>query len=510
MSSNARAFSETPEVNAVVILQGILREFFDLDLASAFGHAFWEILQGSGQRAAWNEVEAVLNGKYEELMDACLLDKAMWEATETCALDQESLRNKVYKALKSGHQAAYDAAMSSPMDDVGRVELFLRTWIETMVGKAWQAVEQGNLLNEDSLVMLFQELLAPFGEEHPFSCVPAVLTQSIGRPPRDWEFLPEAVRQFFQNWNSGGNAGGNTGGYGGNASHAGAYGGRKRYAQPNGNGAVAMALPLVVDAFCTLEANSKVKAPMRHVLIRDLGKVAVALKQPPLEEPSALLVLVDGDPSASDFCARQMHTRLLKRLAARAKPSAALGGAILDLDAELRSQRPGMPGTSCCAALFVGRQLHVVVAGNCAGMLWGEGLAAAATATSSASEIGKDGVMRRSGKETPQQKRAKALLKLRAARPTEQIGGSVALPGGRRPGAQAVQSAGAGAVKAQNARSAGAGGEAALRAEDLLLEARQGHRFSDRISWGCEHSLLVLSSAGLFASFSPQDSELSA
>ncbi|CAJ1423827.1 unnamed protein product, partial [Effrenium voratum] len=94
---------------------------------------------------------------------------------------------------------------------------------------------------------------------------------------------------------------------------------------------VAMALPLVVDAFCTLEANSKVKAPMRHVLIRDLGKVAVALKQPPLEEPSALLVLVDGDPSASDFCARQMHTRLLKRLAARAKPSAALGGAILDL-----------------------------------------------------------------------------------------------------------------------------------------------------------------------------------
>ncbi|CAJ1328298.1 unnamed protein product [Effrenium voratum] len=88
---------------------------------------------------------------------------------------------------------------------------------------------------------------------------------------------------------------------------------------------------LVVDAFCTLEANSKVKAPMRHVLIRDLGKVAVALKQPPLEEPSALLVLVDGDPSASDFCARQMHTRLLKRLAARAKPSAALGGAILDL-----------------------------------------------------------------------------------------------------------------------------------------------------------------------------------
>eukprot|EP00437_Effrenium_voratum_P030496 CAMPEP_0181417138 /NCGR_PEP_ID=MMETSP1110-20121109/10886_1 /TAXON_ID=174948 /ORGANISM="Symbiodinium sp., Strain CCMP421" /LENGTH=451 /DNA_ID=CAMNT_0023540079 /DNA_START=1 /DNA_END=1355 /DNA_ORIENTATION=- len=187
--------------------------FFDLDLASAFGHAFWEILQGSGQRAAWNEVEAVLNGKYEELMDACLLDKAMWEATETCALDQESLRNKVYKALKSGHQAAYDAAMSSPMDDVGRVELFLRTWIETMVGKAWQAVEQGNLLNEDSLVMLFQELLAPFGEEHPFSCVPAVLTQSIGRPPRDWEFLPEAVRQFFQNWNSGGNAGGNAGGY---------------------------------------------------------------------------------------------------------------------------------------------------------------------------------------------------------------------------------------------------------------------------------------------------------
>lgn len=59
-------------------------------------------------------------------------------------------------------------------------------------------------MNPESVVMLFQELLAPFGEEHPFSCVPGVLSQSIGRPPRDWEFLQEAVGEFFLNWNSAG------------------------------------------------------------------------------------------------------------------------------------------------------------------------------------------------------------------------------------------------------------------------------------------------------------------
>lgn len=179
--------------------------FFDMDLTVAFHMSYWEILSGSGQNPQWSEVEAVLNAKYEELMDDCLLDKAIWDSAGLLLPDQEALRNKVYKGLKSAHERAREETLASPLrDDLQRVEFFTKSWIHNSMGKAWQAIEQGGLMNPESVVMLFQELLAPFGEEHPFSCVPGVLSQSIGRPPRDWEFLQEAVGEFFLNWNSAG------------------------------------------------------------------------------------------------------------------------------------------------------------------------------------------------------------------------------------------------------------------------------------------------------------------
>eukprot|EP00930_Biecheleria_cincta_P082537 TRINITY_DN72254_c0_g1_i1.p1 TRINITY_DN72254_c0_g1~~TRINITY_DN72254_c0_g1_i1.p1 ORF type:complete len:495 (-),score=102.59 TRINITY_DN72254_c0_g1_i1:75-1559(-) len=176
--------------------------FFDLDLAPTFSAAFWEIFTGTGQRAPWPEVEAALNGKYEELMDACLLEKAIWDSAGLL-IKEEPLRNKLYRALKNSHETAYKEAINDPrpMADLERVEIFCRAWIETSMGKAWSALETaGDLMTLDNLVWLFQDLVAPFGEEHPFSCVPAALTLSIGRPPRDWPFLTSAIGQFLADW----------------------------------------------------------------------------------------------------------------------------------------------------------------------------------------------------------------------------------------------------------------------------------------------------------------------
>jgi len=136
-------------------------------------------------------------------MDLCLLEKAMWDSAGGLIPDQEPLRNKLYKALKTSHEIAFKEATEAPrMGDLQRVELFTRAWVDSAINKSYSVLEQGNLMNADSVVQLFQELLAPFGEEHPFSCIPAVLTQSIGRPPKDWDFLQEAVRQFFLLWNN--------------------------------------------------------------------------------------------------------------------------------------------------------------------------------------------------------------------------------------------------------------------------------------------------------------------
>jgi len=172
--------------------------FFELHLAPAFSAGFWEIASGSGQGVNWREVEQLLTGKYEELMDDQLLDKAIWDSAGVL-LPDESIRNKLYKALKSCHEAAFKEAMNDPrrLRDLQRVEVFTRLWLEQSMGKAWQVLENNGMMSAEHVVRLFQDLLAPFGEDHPFSCVPAVLTQVIGRPPGDWPFLQEAAGQFF-------------------------------------------------------------------------------------------------------------------------------------------------------------------------------------------------------------------------------------------------------------------------------------------------------------------------
>ncbi|CAE8597809.1 unnamed protein product, partial [Polarella glacialis] len=96
-------------------------------------------------------------------------------------------------------------------------------------------------------------------------------------------------------------------------------------------------LRLQADAHCTLAPDPKVKAPLRHVLIPDLAKVAAALKLViPLQSPSALFMAFDGEPSAAEHCAKGLHAKLLKRLAKGCKSDAelsrALGGSLLDLD----------------------------------------------------------------------------------------------------------------------------------------------------------------------------------
>ncbi|CAE7345337.1 hypothetical protein AK812_SmicGene34959 [Symbiodinium microadriaticum] len=506
--------------------------FFEMDLTSAFGMAFWEIHSGSGQRAQWSEVEAVLNSKYEQLMDLCLLEKAMWDSAGSLIPDQEPVRNKLYKALKTSHEIAFKEATEAPrMGDLQRVELFTRAWVDTAMNKSYSVLEQaeGNLMNADSVVQLFQELLAPFGEEHPFSCIPAVLTQSIGRPPKDWDFLQETVRQFFLLWNNPDN--GADAGYGQRRTFKRPYDAFSSPGRPTkgkGRGMQAasrsirtgevhagpdMAAPplLAIDAFCTHAADAKAKAPLRHVLIRDLAKVAAALKQPlATKEAAALLQAFDGEPGAAELCAKQMHLKLLRRLAkasSTAEISKAMQGAVLDLDAELRQQRPGVPGCSGVIALFVGCCLYVVVAGSCVGNIWGKGLSELAFAPA-VSEIGKDGVLRKSSKESPEQKRAKALLRLKARNPHQQIGGSVSLPGGRRPGSEAVAARGAAAIRASAAVAMGKG-ETALSAEaglpsdaapcqDLLTEVvdlRAG-----------DHTSILLGSSGLANSgLTPQD-----
>mmetsp|Transcript_27090 Transcript_27090/g.59011 ORF Transcript_27090/g.59011 Transcript_27090/m.59011 type:complete len:118 (+) Transcript_27090:3-356(+) len=67
------------------------------------------------------------------------------------------------------------------------------------MGRASQAIGS-DVLTLEAVVRLFQNLVAPYGEDHPFSCVPALLTQKIGRPPRSWPFLRRVAKQLLRSW----------------------------------------------------------------------------------------------------------------------------------------------------------------------------------------------------------------------------------------------------------------------------------------------------------------------
>ena len=196
--------------------------FFELELGQTVCAGLWELLRSSRADPCRNSqaMERVVIARYESSMDTLILEKAMWDATMATFPDQ-AVGPKVYKALLRVRAAALEKAMPAGARDckagrggkgrmlsdrmrqeaLEKVENFLKEWMESAMSRAWQAVDHSDsLITEVSVLRLFQSLVAPFGEDHPFSCVPADLTEAIGRPPHDWPFLRKAVRAMFASW----------------------------------------------------------------------------------------------------------------------------------------------------------------------------------------------------------------------------------------------------------------------------------------------------------------------
>lgn len=177
--------------------------FFEIDLAPAFASAAWELLSASGKpRIRYAELHEFVVQEYEEILDRTLLMKAMWDATNATFSDG-NVRSKVYNALFRAYQPALDECLMDkrPMEELQRVELFTKRWVDDSMRRAWSSVENSErTITEANVSRLFQNLVAPFGDNHPFSCIPAVLTESIGRPPRDWGYIRTVVTHLFAAW----------------------------------------------------------------------------------------------------------------------------------------------------------------------------------------------------------------------------------------------------------------------------------------------------------------------
>merc|ERR1712194_798363 len=85
--------------------------FFEIDLAPALAVACWEMVKDTD--ADLHELEQVVTARYDEIMDATLLDKAMWQAAEL-TFGTGTACSKIYKSLHTSHESAFKEARADP------------------------------------------------------------------------------------------------------------------------------------------------------------------------------------------------------------------------------------------------------------------------------------------------------------------------------------------------------------------------------------------------------------
>jgi len=177
--------------------------FYQLGLGHAFTSAVWELLQATGRPPVhFADVQDFVMQEFESHLDKSLLTKAMWEAIQATFSD-DIVRGKVYKAVCNTYYTVLDELLedSRPLDEARKVERFTKRWIESAMQRAWSSVENSEtVLTPGNISRLFQNLIAPFGEAHEYSCIPIMFIENIGRPPRNWKFLRLTVEQLFRSW----------------------------------------------------------------------------------------------------------------------------------------------------------------------------------------------------------------------------------------------------------------------------------------------------------------------
>ena len=178
--------------------------FFVIDLIPSLTAAASALLIGTRERGvSYDRIEELVEIEYEDRLDIILRSKAMYYAVHK-SFNDPTVVTKVYAQVFK----CYDVALgevngdSRPRDDVERMEQFTKNWANKSMGRCWNSVGS-DVLTKSSVCKLFGNLMAPFGDDHIYSCIPNVFYQDQGRPDRTWPYIREVVNQMFDSWGLG-------------------------------------------------------------------------------------------------------------------------------------------------------------------------------------------------------------------------------------------------------------------------------------------------------------------
>jgi hypothetical protein len=167
--------------------------FYELDLGYIFGNVAWKLLQASSG-VDWESVCNFANEEFHSQMGDKRLHHGMWLAVSR--VFEHPLDRNAYRAVLEGYNHAlfHVRAEAQPWDSVRMTEVFIVEWVGKTLARVWSSTTLEHALTEEFACALFKKLLAPFGEEVPYSCLPDMIGQA-----RPWVFLFMrcAVRVMF-------------------------------------------------------------------------------------------------------------------------------------------------------------------------------------------------------------------------------------------------------------------------------------------------------------------------
>ena len=134
--------------------------------------------------------------QYEAYQDRILLNRAMWDSVGATFKD-DKVAAKVYKALNNTWDSVLQESMAEPLSvpDMTRMQNFIKRWMQKSMWRCW------DIVNSENVTLLFENCVRPFGNDHPFSCIPKILYSRCGDlPPKNWSYIRDEAKNMFDQW----------------------------------------------------------------------------------------------------------------------------------------------------------------------------------------------------------------------------------------------------------------------------------------------------------------------
>jgi len=179
--------------------------FIDLNLLPALSFAATEIVTATrhqpgtkpGRSPSSDQLARAVGGLYEEWRNTIPCYRAIWDVVNKL-FDDERVQVLVGTALIDFYDASVDKALLLAENSLNRVETFLEEWVSNSMSSVSEGLKQANFVMNKKLALdLYQNLVAPAGDDDPTSCIPLEFIRVIGRPPNNWDTLAKFSEVLF-------------------------------------------------------------------------------------------------------------------------------------------------------------------------------------------------------------------------------------------------------------------------------------------------------------------------